>query len=376
MRRRKPKTIKLSRADQQEIKRLLSAGRTQQRVVRRAQVLLAMKSQKTVVDELCQKVQMTRVGIWYLCRRYEKVGLSAMYDAARSGRPRELSALERVAIEQLACSEPSGVGLEMTHWSTRSLAKIAMQQGLVSHIAHSTVSLILRNADLQPHRHRYWITPTLNETFLEQASRVLWIYERIETLKAQNEIALALDEKPNIQALQRTHPTQPMRAGQIERHEFEYVRHGVVNFLALLNLYNGKMRSCCLEKNDSEHLCKSLPALLQPFHAFNRVHLIWDGGPSHVSAATNSFLKSHYGDWLRVVATPAHSSWLNQAEILLKCFDVRYLQRGNWTSRQHLIDHLYASTPEYNRLWAQPINWSWTRRDLREWAQKKSSGLC
>ena len=83
-----------------------------------------------------------------------------------------------------------------------------------------------------------------------------------------------------------------------------------------------------------------------------------------------------YGDWLRVLSTPAHSSWLNQAEILLKCFEVRYLQRGHWTSRQHLIDHLHNSTPEYNRLWAQPINWSWTRRDLRNWAEKKSARLC
>ena len=376
MRRRKPKIIKLPRADQREIQGLLDDGRTEQRVVRRGQVLLAMKNPKTIVSELCQQVQMTRIGIWYLCRRYEATGLDAVYDASRSGRPREISALERVSIEQLACSEPSGLGLEMTHWSTRSLAEIAMKRGLVSHIAHSTVSLILRNADLQPHRQRYWITPTLNAAFLEQASRFLWIYERIEMLKAQNEIALALDEKPNIQALQRTHPTQPMRTGQIERQEFEYERHGVVNFLALLNLYNGKMRSCCLEKNDSEHLCRSLPALLQPFHSFKPVHLIWDGGPSHASAATTSFLQSRYGDWLRVLSTPAHSSWLNQAEILLKCFELRYLQRGNWTSRQHLIDHLYDSTPEYNRLWAQPINWSWTRRDLRNWAEKKSAGLC
>ena len=376
MRRRKPKIVKISRADQREIQHLLDDGRTEQRVVRRGQVLLAMKNPKIIVSELCQQSKMTRIGIWYLCRRYEATGLDALYDASRSGRPREISALERVAIEQLACSEPSGVNLEMTHWSTRSLAEIAMKQGLVFHIAHSTVSLILRNADLQPHRQRYWITPTLNAAFLEQASRVLWVYERIETLKAQNEVALALDEKPNIQALQRTHPTQPMRAGQIERQEFEYERHGVVNFLALLNLYSGKMRSCCLEKNDSEHLCKSLPALLQPFYPFKRVHLIWDGGPSHTSAATHSFLKSRYGDWLRVVSTPAHSSWLNQAEILLKCFEVRYLQRGNWTSRQDLIDHLYASTPEYNRLWAQPIQWSWTRRDLRSWAEKKSAGLC
>jgi len=99
MRRRKPKTIKVSRADQQELQRMVGDGRTEQRIVRRAQVLLAMKNHKTVVEELCQKVQMTRVGIWYLCRRYEKIGLSVIYDAARAGRPREISALERVSIE-------------------------------------------------------------------------------------------------------------------------------------------------------------------------------------------------------------------------------------------------------------------------------------
>jgi len=148
MRRRKPKTIKLSQVDQREIQRLLDDGRTEQRIVRRGQVLLAMKNSKTVVSELCQEVGMTRVGIWYLCRRYDTMGLDAIYDSFRSGRPREISSLERVSIEQLACNKPSGVGLEMTHWSTRSLAEVAMKRGLVSHIAHSTVSLILRNADL------------------------------------------------------------------------------------------------------------------------------------------------------------------------------------------------------------------------------------
>lgn len=373
MRRRKPKTIKLCRADQDGLERLVQDGRTEQRVARRSQVLLAMKNGKTVINELCRKVGMTRIGIWYLCRRYETIGLDAIYDAPRSGRPREISALERVAIEQLACTPPAGVGLEMTHWSTRSLAKVAMQRGLVPHIAHSTVSLILQNADLQPHRSRYWITPTLNPDFLQQAARILWLYERTEALRAQDEIALALDEKPNLQALQRTHPTQLMRPGQIERQEFEYERHGIVNFLALLNIYNGKMRSCCLDKNDSEHLCRALPTLLQPFHSFRRVHLVWDGGPSHTSAATISFLRSRYGSWLRILCTPAHASWLNQAEILLKSFDLRYLQRGDWVSRQALIDHLYDSTPEYNRLWAHPIHWSWTRRDLRNWAEKKLS---
>jgi transposase len=246
---------------------------------------------------------------------------------------------------------------------------------LVPRIAHSTISLILRDADLQPHRWRYWITPTLNAEFLQRASRILWLYERVDSLWARDEIVLALDEKPNIQALERTRSAQPIRPGQIERREFEYIRHGIVNFLALLNVYDGQMRSQCLDKNDSHHLCRALPQLLRPYRQFRRVHLIWDGGPSHISAATAAFLRS-YGPWLRVLFTPPHASWLNQAELLLKNFEVRYLQCGDWASRQHLIEHLCASTPEYNRLWAHPINWSWTRRDLHEWATKKTAGLC
>ena len=81
MRRRKPRTIKLPQADQRELKRFVSDGRTEQRMARRGQVLLAMKSPKTRVSELCQQVEMTRIGIWYMCRRYEITGLDAIYDA-------------------------------------------------------------------------------------------------------------------------------------------------------------------------------------------------------------------------------------------------------------------------------------------------------
>jgi hypothetical protein len=150
MRRRTPKTIKLNQSDDREIERLLSDGRTEQRVARRGHVLLAMKNSKTLVSDLCQQVGMTRIGIWYLCRRYESVGLNAIYDAPRSGRPREITALERVSIEQLACCEPAGVGLEMTHWSTRSLAKIPWNEAwcltLLTQPYHS--SYVMRTCNL------------------------------------------------------------------------------------------------------------------------------------------------------------------------------------------------------------------------------------
>lgn len=147
--------------------------------------------------------------------------------------------LERVQIEQLACCEPLGVGLHMTHWSTRSLAQVAMQRGIVPQIAHSTVALILKQAELQPHRYRYWKTPTLNAEFVDRASRILWCYEHVRTLAAKGEWVVCFDEKPNLQALERGWAKQPMRRGQIERQEFEYIRHGTVNFAAALILHNG-----------------------------------------------------------------------------------------------------------------------------------------
>jgi hypothetical protein len=277
--------------------------------------------------------------------------------------------LERVEIEQLACCAPAGVGLEMTHWSTRSLARIAVERGIVPRIAHSTVSLILRSASLQPHRSRHWKTPTLNEEFRERAARILWLYERVEWLLERDEIVLALDEKPNIQVLERCAPTRLMRPGEIERREFEYIRHGTVNFLVVLVVHNGKMRGWCLPANDSYHLCRVLPRLFYQYRKARRIHLIWDGGSSHISGYTQEFLRK-YQPQVRVLVTPAHASWLNQAELLLRSFASHYLDRGDWSSQEQMIDHLDASWPEYNRLFAHPISWSWTRRDMYKWIEK------
>lgn len=277
--------------------------------------------------------------------------------------------LERVEIEQLACCDPIGLGLQMTHWSTRSLATVAVQRGIVPQIAHSTVSLILRHADLQPHRCQYWKTPVLNDAFRTRAARVLWCYERAVELAERDELVICLDEKPNLQALQRRCPTSPMRPGQIERREFEYIRHGTVNFLVTLVVATGHMRGWCLEQNDGNHLRQILPQVVDHYRHARRIHLIWDGGPSHSARDTRDFLRQSY-PWVRVLFTPAHASWLNQAELLLRAFAERYLKPGDWMSRQHLIDHLEASWPEYNRLFAHPFTWSWTRRHMHQWVDR------
>jgi hypothetical protein len=277
--------------------------------------------------------------------------------------------LVRVRVEQLACCEPAGLGLHLTHWSTRTLAEAAALAGIVPRITNSTVSLILRHATLQPHRYRYWKTPTLNDEFVELASPILWCYEQIERLTERGEVVVCWDEKPNLQALER--PRQLMRPGQIERLEFEYTRHGTVNFGVALAVGDGSIGGWCLDKNDSEHLCPVLAELFEALRDARKIHLIWDEGASHGSGYTKDFLRQYRG-WVRVLPTPPHAGWLNQAELLLHAFSARYLYRASWSSRQHLSDHLLASVVEYDELFAHPFTWSWTRRDMHRWIDEKS----
>jgi hypothetical protein len=280
--------------------------------------------------------------------------------------------LQRVEVERLACCEPAGIGLHMTHWSTRSLAQAARLRGIAPSLSHTTVALILRDAELQPHRSRYWKTPIPNEAFRTQAAQVLWCYERVEALAAQGEVVVCVDEKPNIQALERRRPTRSMMPGLIQQQEFEYVRHGTVNLLVKLVVHSGNMRGWCLERNDSACLRAVLPQLLAEHRSARRIHLIWDNGSSHIAQATGDFLRRHYPR-VRVLFTPAHCSWLDQAELLLRAFGARYLQRGSWPSRSALIAHLDASWPEYNRLYAHPFTWSWTRTKMHQWVDRHSS---
>ena len=257
----------------------------------------------------------------------------------------------------------------MTHWLMRSLARVARERGIVPYIAHSTVSLILRHADLQPHRYRYWKTPTLDEAFRHRAARILWCYERAQRLAQRDEWVTCLDEKPSIQALERRRPMRLVKPGQIERQEFEYLRHGTVNFLVALIVHNGQMHGWCLEHNDSRHLCEILPPLFEHYPKVHRFHLIWDNGASHIAHNTHRFLRQ-YDRRVRVLFTPAHASWPNQAELLIGAFAERYLKRGQWRSRQQIIEHLDASGPEYNRLHAHPFTWSWTRRQMHKWVDR------
>lgn len=275
----------------------------------------------------------------------------------------------RHQIEHLAAHPPSEAGVALRHWSTRSLARAAATQTIVPAIHPTTVGRILRAARLRPHLWRYWKHTDWTQDAVQRALSILWVYERVEWLWHKGIVVLAVDEKPNLQVLERAAPTVSMLPGQVERQSFDYIRHGTVNMLVSLTLHTGHMGLVCLERNDGAHFRPALAHLIRPYAWARQVWLIMDNGPSHTSADSLAFYPSlvHDPRRVRVLFTPTGASWLNLAESLLEAFAERYLFRGDWASRPVMMRHLFAAKHEYNHLFAHPFAWHWTRHHFRIW---------
>jgi DDE superfamily endonuclease len=284
--------------------------------------------------------------------------------AARPGFP----PLQRAQVVALACLEPVAEGLHLTHWSSADLARRAVADGIVAALSPRTVRQILHEVDLQPHRTRYWKTARLDAQFQERAEKVLWCYANAPRLAERGIWVVCADEIPNFQVLER-HPIRRAVPGSIEQQEFEYTRHGTVNLLLFLVVHSGRMEVAVEAKKDAEHYIRELEAFRRRHRALQGVFLIQDGDPSHTSGDTQAYWSGGSG-WWRPRFTPAHASWLDQAELLVGAFGSRYLRRTSWASREEFIEHVSASAPEYNQLYAHPFEWTWTNHKMRQWFAK------
>ena len=292
---------------------------------------------------------------------------SCATNLVRDGR-RRFPPLQRAQIVELACLEPIAEGLHVTHWSSEDLARQAEVHGIVGSISARTVRRILDGVDLQPHRTRYWRTSRLDEQFKQRAEQVLWCYANAERLASQGVWVVAVDEKPNLQVLERD-PIRRAIPGSIEQQEFDYTRHGTVNLLFFLIVHTGRMEVAVAATKDAEHYVRELRAFRRRHKGLKGVFLVQDGDPSHTASATAAYWSSGC-DWWRPRFTPVHASWLDQAELLIRAFGHRYLKRGSWTSREELVKQVLASAPEYNRRYAHPFQWTWTNQKMRQWFTK------
>jgi hypothetical protein len=292
-------------------------------------------------------------------------GSASCWTNPTRGTRRRFPPLQRAQVVELACLEPIAEGLHITHWTSQDLARQAVADGLVAAISPRTVRRILHDVDLQPHRTRYWRTSRLDAQFKQRAEKVLWCYGNARRLADEGLWTVAVDEMPNLQVLERR-PLRRALPGSVEQQEFEYTRHGTVNLLLFLVVHTGRMELVVQAKKDAAHYIRELKAFRQRHRGLKGVYLIQDGDPSHTAGDTAAYWSGCRG-WWRPRFTPAHASWLNQAELLVGAFGYHYLKRGSWGSREEFIDHVLVSWPEYNRRYAHPFEWTWTNQKMREW---------
>jgi transposase len=337
--------------DQRAVLLRLARSRTAPlRKVQRARAALAAAegaSNAATAREL--GVHVSTVRRWR--KRFHSEGLAALDDRPRPGRPRRYGPTVRLAVVATVTSDRPATGRQWTH---KSIAAALTRYG----ISPSQVGRILLDLDLKPHLVRGWLTRPDDPYFDAKAADVCALYRH----RPPGSIVLSVDEKTAIQARSRKHPTRPAQPGHPERREFEYRRHGTASIIAALDVHTGQILVEDITRNDSATFIDFLRLLDQTIDAAVTIHLVMDNGSSHVSRATRAWLADH--PRFVVHHTPKHASWLNQVEIFFSILARRLLRRGEFTSRQHLIDQILDFTLAYNDQ-ARPFRWTYDGTPLK-----------
>jgi transposase len=342
--------LSITDEERSELERRVRAQKTAQRMVRRCKVVL-LAAEGLPSRRIAPMVGLSedQVGTWR--RRFERERLSGLEDRPRSGRPRLYDHDVRVRIVAKATEERPSYD---SHWSHRLIARELADIG----ISESQVGRILADLDVKPHLTRSWLTCPDDPEFFVRAADVCGLY----LSPPENALVLSVDEKTAVQARSRKFPTKPSSAGAPERVEFEYVRHGTASFVAALDVHSGEVLGKDIVRNDALHFIEFLEEIDQTVPAELSVHLVLDNGSSHVAKATKAWLVEHP----RFVAhyTPKHSSWLNQVELFFSILTRRLLRRGEFDSREQLVDKVLGFITNYNAE-AKPFRWTYDGSPLK-----------
>ena len=331
-------------------------------------------------------------------------------DAPRPGSPGTFTPQQVIAIISLACEEPKLSGRPITHWTGSELADEAQQRKIVKSISTSQVNRFLREAKLQPHRSRYWITTTEKDqaVFEAQVDIVCQTYLSAPKLAAtEGTHTVCVDEMTSIQALERIQITIPMKPGQPERIEFEYQRHGTTCLICNWDVVEGQVISPTLGPTRTEvdfcwhihdtvntdpnakwvfvvdnlntHISEALVRYVAMLEGIPRSELGRKGHSGILqSMATRREFLSQARHRIRFVYLPKHSSWLNQIESIFGIINRKALRRASFTSVAELQTRILDFIDYLNRTMAKPFNWTYTGRPLasksddrpRTWKEK------
>lgn len=315
-------------------------GKTAQALALRARIVLAAEiglNNGEVADLL--GINSHTVSKWR--SRFLRHGVDGLMDEPRPGAPRTIGDED---VERVLTLTLETTPTDATHWSTRSMAR-------KSGMSQSAVSRIWRAFALQPHRTETFKL-SRDPQFIEKVRDVVGLY--IDP--PDRALVLCVDEKSQIQALDRTQPILPMRPGQIDRRTHDYVRHGTTSLFAALDVRTGKIIGECHRRHRSVEFRKFLNRINKAVPPDLDVHLILDNYGTHKTALIRRWLVSHPRFHLHF--TPTGASWLNLVERFFAALTEKQLRRGAHRSTRELEEAIYRYIDHGN---SDPKPFIWTK---------------
>jgi transposase len=365
--------VMLSAGERTTLKKRVRGAKTAWRDRLRAQIVLAAargRDNARIARDLA--ISQDTVRKWR--GRFAVRGLDGLDDLPRPGRPRRISELTRAAVVALACQLPAATGVPLSRWTGPELLAEITRAGTAQDLSVSSVLRILAEHPVKPWQYQSWICPR-DPDFAAKATVILDLYQGFyqgKRLRPGDRI-LSVDAKPSIQARGRCRPTAPARPGTPMRVEHEYVRHGALALLAVLDVRTGKVFASTPATTGITPFMDLIGQVmsLPEYKDAPRVFVIVDNGSDHRGQAAVKRLHDAWPNAI-LIHTPVHASWLNQAEIFFSITQKKALSPNDFASLEELSGTLLAFVDRYNQT-AQPFNWKFTATDLARFLDRISA---
>ena len=333
-------TIELSVEEESELRAVLrTPSAPQQQAMRARIVLLAAEGVSNTQIAVEVGVSLPTVGLWR--RNFSERGLEGLETAPRTGRPREIDDVEVQRVLAMTLEAPPDGS---THWSARRLAAAAG-------ISASTVHRIWRDHKLKPHQVRSFKF-SKDPQLVEKVIDVVGLY--LDPPKGA--IVLSVDEKTQIQALDRTQPSLPIKPGKAARMTHDYKRNGTTSLYAALEIATGEVTGACYPTHTHKEFLAFLNQLVRAYPR-RPLHVVLDNSSTHSTPEVTRWLERH--PRVHFHFTPTSASWMNMVEIWFSILTKQQVRRGVYHDVPELIAAIEHFIDGYNQH-AAPFVWTKT----------------
>jgi len=290
------------------------------------------------------------------------------FTVSRTSRARVARAVfppEQVAeVKAIACELPATHGLPLGRFSRSELHRLVIERGITDASA-TTIWRWLDEDAIKPWQVRSWLF-TRDPDFARKAHRVLDLYDRRFEGRGlrPDELVISADEKSQLQALARRHPSLPPGPSRALRREFDYRRGGTLAYLAAWDVHHARIFGRCEAKTGIEPFGRLVEQVMssEPYASARTVFWIVDNGSSHAGKKSIERLEGAYEN-LRLIHLPVHASWLNQIEIYFSILQRKALTPNDFANLEALAARITAFEERYRQI-ARPFDWTFTRHDL------------